>query len=200
LLVERADGLDLNDLPLLGLIPVIAEDDGTIFGHALLGNDGTLTTAHDKVATDVFRTLAEIHGMDVLLVLEKAEATADHYWNLAEMDIWKEALMRGLAAVLVVSACDIDADIHCERGGVGEIAEPGVIGEHRENCAVVLKDGRFPELRLLKLNLDLELVADGRAYGCGQTSSRSIRSWYIHLFFLGLDLDLSHESIRSRCR
>jgi hypothetical protein len=151
LLIERADGLDLNDLPLLRLIPIVAEDDGAILGHALLGNDGTLTTADDKVATHIFRTLTEVHGMDVLLVLQKTETTADHHWNLAEMDIGEETLMRGLATVLVVSACDIDADIHCERGGVGEIAEPGVIGKHRENGAIVLKDGGFTECHVQKL-------------------------------------------------
>jgi hypothetical protein len=112
--------------------------------------------------------------MDVLLVLEKTEATADHHWNLAKMDIGEESLMRRLAAVLVVSARDVHTDIHSERGGVGEIAEPGVIREHRENGTVVLKDGGLPELGLLKLNLDLVLVADGSAYRHGQTSSCSI--------------------------
>jgi hypothetical protein len=99
--------------------------------------------------------------MYVFLVLEKAEATSDHDRDFPEMDIGEETLMGGFATVLVVSACDIDTNIHGERGCVCEVAEPGVIGKHRKNCTVVLKDGWFSQLGFLKFNLDLVFIAHG---------------------------------------
>ena len=103
----------------------------------------------------------------MLLVLEKTEAAADHDGDLAEMDIGEDALVRGLLSLLgcgdIVSAYGGDLDIDRERRCVGKITKTGVVGEHRENGAVVLEDGRLAELGIEEFNLDLVFVADSRA-------------------------------------
>ena len=103
----------------------------------------------------------------MLLVLEKTELAADHDGNLAEMCVGEDALMAGLATVLVVGASCSDLDIDGQRRRVGQVAEPGVIGKHWQNGTVVLKDRGLSELRVEKLNLDLVFVADSGTESCG---------------------------------
>ena len=187
LLVHWADGLDLDHLPLFCGIAVVSEDDGAILGHSLLGDNGTLTATDDKVAADILGTLAEVERCHVLLVLEKTEAAADHDGNLAEMGVGEGALMGRLAAIMVVGTGRRHLDVDSEGRGIGEITQPGVIGEHWKNSAVVLEDGRLTELGIEKLDLDLVLVADRGTEG---QSSRCVGCRYGGIFG-----GLSHERI-----
>ena len=133
--------------------------------------------------------------MDVSLVLEKTEATPDHYGDLAEVDIGKDTLMASLLIELIVGANDGDLDINGQRRRVGQITEPGVIGEHRQDGTIVLKDGWLSQLGLLKLDLDLVLVADSGTGG-GESGSRSGNSGGGSLR-LCIICDRTHKSIGS---
>lgn len=146
LVIVGADGLHLNHFDVLCGVAIVAEDDGAIGCHALLGDDHALTTADDEVAAVVLCTLAESDGLEMLLVVEEAVLGADHHGDFPEMDIGEEALTSFTdAAAGIVDEGGLDADIDEERGGVGEIAHTGVVGHHGKNGTIVLEDGGLAE-------------------------------------------------------
>ena len=176
LVIVGADGLHFNHFDVLCGIAIVAEDDGAIGGHALLGDDDALTAADDKVAAVVLCTLAEGDGLEMLLVVEEAVLGADHHGDFAEMDVGEEALTSLTnAAAGIVDEGGLDADVHEQRGSVGEIAHAGVIGHHGENRAVVLKDGGLAEGDVLETERDLVFTGGGgRGGDLGRAPHESI--------------------------
>ena len=176
LVVIGADGLYLNHFDVLCGVAIVAEDDGAIGGHALLGDDDALTAADDEVAAVVLCTLAEGDGLEMLLVVEEAVLGADHHGDFAEMHIGKEALTSLTdAAAGIVDEGGLDADVDKERRGVGEIAHTGVIGHHGKNGAVVLEDCGLAEGDVLETECDLVFTGGGgRGGDLGRTTHQSI--------------------------
>ena len=87
-----------------------------------------------------------------------------------------------------------DFHVDCERGCIGQIAQPGVIWKHGENCTVIFEYCWLSELRFLELDLNFVFVADsgtcggsssGGGSGCGDSC--------------GIICSVSHQSICSRC-
>ena len=130
LLIHGTNRLDLDNLPLLCRIAVIAEDYRSVLRHTLLRYNRALTTTYDEVTTNVLWTLTEIHGMNVLLLSEKAQAAANHDGDLAKMRIREHTLVSCLATVLVIRANGSDLDVNGKWRGVGQIAKASVIRKH----------------------------------------------------------------------
>jgi len=166
LVVIRADGLYLDHFDVLCGVAIVAEDDGAIGGHALLGNDDALTTPDNEIAAIVLCTLPESDGLEMLLVMEEAVLGADHHGYFAEMDIGEEALTSFTdAAAGIVDEGGLDADVDEERGGVGEIPHTGVIGHHGKNGAIVLEDGGLAEGDVLETECNLVFAGGGGGGG-----------------------------------
>jgi hypothetical protein len=86
------------------------------------------------------------------LILEQAILAAYHHGNLAEMDIGKEALLDTLlASVRVINLHIGDIDVDEERSRICEVPQTSIIGHHRKNRTVILKDGRLLELGIREL-------------------------------------------------
>ena len=87
LVIVRSDGLHFNYFYFFGGIAVVAEHKGSVFTHALLGNNHTLTTLDNEVSTQVFRAFTESARVKVLLVMKQTVFAANHDRNLAQVNI-----------------------------------------------------------------------------------------------------------------
>ena len=162
LIIIRTDRLYLNHLQLLGGVAIVAKDERAVLRHSLLTDTHTLTALNDEIAAHVLGALSHTSRIHMGLVLQETILRADHHRNLSEMDVGEQPLPHGLLpAVRVINLHVGDADIHEERCGVGQVTEPGVVGHHRQNGAVVLKDGGLLELGIVELQMDLVFTVDG---------------------------------------
>ena len=142
LIVIRTNALDLNDLELLARIAVVAEDERAVLTHSLLTDDDALTTLYDEIATEIIEALAELGGVNMLLVMEKAVLAADHYRDLTEVYVRKDTLScRDLSTLRVVNHTRIYMYIYEQRRSIGQIPHARIIGHHGKNRTIVLKDG-----------------------------------------------------------
>ena len=69
LVIVGANGLDLDHLHFLCRIAVVAEHDGAVGRHALLGDDDALAAADDEISAIVLRALAKGDRGEMLLVM-----------------------------------------------------------------------------------------------------------------------------------
>ena len=102
----------------------------------------------------------------MLLILEETESAAYHDGNLAEVGIWKDALVCCLTTILIIRTRCCYLDIDSQRRGIGQITEPGIIRKHWQDGAIVFEDSWLSQLRIEKLDLDLILIADRGTEGC----------------------------------
>ena len=71
------------------------------------------------------------------------------------MDVGEDTLSRGhLTTLGIINHACAHMDIYKERRGICQVAHARIVGHHGKNRTVVLKDGRLPKRRVLKLNLD----------------------------------------------
>ena len=92
----------------------------------------------------------------MLLIVEKAVLAPHHHRNLAQVDIWKETDSGSACTSLgVIDEGGRYTNIYKERTRVGQVAKASIVWHHRENCTIVLEDGRLSQRGVLKFQLHL---------------------------------------------
>ena len=155
---ETRNGGKGDGLGVLG-VRVFRSDGEGVEGLFLLGNQHLFGTVNDEIAAIVFDALADLLEKGGGLVVEDAEAAVEHDGDSEEGDLYKGVDGGVEPSHNLVSADEFrvgDADQNGARdgGGVGNVAQPGLVGEE--------KAGRVPhrECRRTDFELGARLAAD----------------------------------------